>query len=1178
MPTMTHRIPGFGDRQYHPDSSARLPQPRGEPAELASGNAGWGLGPEFSSTVHERPPAVPPKPGQARHSRSMSHPFPAMINATDAPSSSYLGQNRFPDERRDGRTMTRQMDKGARKLGGSSNNDFSTGNCMTCGGLVRWPGNINVFKCTTCATVNDLEPADEHENAAASRRDGSASRTTQKRTDFGQSNVQPISLLHTKNLVRRCLQYHISKRFDESQEPPRLNEVLERAPGQSQITRTEAGAGPEIHHDTRRRFGNQFLNIPMEGNAHDVPRAATKSQRSFSSSYSEKPALNREPAGPGFDVPGSSPGRSVSHEPKTIFKALEDYIAECFKSTECLNMSFMHHNYPAGPEHHIRRKPIPPREAAPTRDPAPSREQPASREARKLSRDRGRPRGKTDTDMPICQLDPKLLLLGDVAENGLWWTGGRPQPPPPAQNPKKPDHSRRISSTAKPLQMDWTELDNWYRAIVTPAEGWRLVFDEISSTATATGLDLPALENEFLQAQLHVHRALLKHTETLLKRPRHPISQPGDLRFLLIILENPLLHSSQQPFEGLALRTGAGRRPRAIHQPKDRSAVMPSSGPLSGQHSGIIKRLIGLISNSPPLCHNHLMQWWIKYEKGRYVKAKDLFSGFLAYRMLRQRNKKPAKTADDDAVTSFLIPQMRSGQSGAQIHDEIGALSLSNTSKKSTEPEKITSYPDDWQVKATSRVLALVFAANDPNAARDSHHYHYRGHRLPSSDFYVSMIDYIDLVKDFDTWEAKQGAFSFCQYPFLLSVWAKTSILEYDTRRQMQTRARDALINSIMSNKSVQQYLTLTVRRECLVDDSLMAVSEVIGSGTDDIKKGLRIKFRGEEGIDGGGLRKEWFQLVIRDVFNPDYGMFLYDEDSQYCYFNPHSLESTDQYFLVGVVLGLAIYNSTILDVPLPPFAFKKLLAAVPGYGTNPLAHAPPHIKYTLEDLAEYRPRLARGLQQLLEYDGNVESTFALDFVIENERYGSLATVPLCEGGERRPVTNANRREYVDLYVRYLLDMSVRRQFDPFRRGFYNVCGGNAFSLFRPGEIELLIRGSDEPLDVDSLRAVAEYQNWDNKQPDGVEPVIDWFWETFQQAEPADQRRLLSFITGSDRIPATGAASLRIKLSCLGDDCLRFPVARTCFNQLSIWRYRTRQKLEYVLWRAVKESEGFGLK
>ncbi len=276
--------------------------------------------------------------------------------------------------------------------------------------------------------------------------------------------------------------------------------------------------------------------------------------------------------------------------------------------------------------------------------------------------------------------------------------------------------------------------------------------------------------------------------------------------------------------------------------------------------------------------------------------------------------------------------------------------------------------------------------------------------------------------------------------------------------------------------------------------------------------------------------------------------------------------------------MGLAIYNSTILDVALPPLAFKKLLAAAPSHGSGSSAHPRPSLRYTLADLAEYRPRLARGLRQLLEYDGDVESTFSLDFVIETERYGTSTAVPLCDRGERRPVTNSNRREYVDLYVRYILDTSVKRQFEPFKRGFYTVCGGNAFSLFRPEEIELIIRGSDEPLDIDSLRAVAEYQNWNNSQPDGSEPVVTWFWESFQQATPSDQRLLLLFITGSDRIPATGAASLGIKISCLGDDCGRYPVARTCFNQLSLWRYLSKQKLEYVLWRAVRESEGFGLK
>lgn len=306
--------------------------------------------------------------------------------------------------------------------------------------------------------------------------------------------------------------------------------------------------------------------------------------------------------------------------------------------------------------------------------------------------------------------------------------------------------------------------------------------------------------------------------------------------------------------------------------------------------------------------------------------------------------------------------------------------------------------------------------------------------------------------------------------------------------------------------------------------------------------------------------------------------MFIYDNDSQYCYFNQHAFEASDQFFLVGVVFGLAIYNSTILDVAFPPFAFRKLLTAAPAPAAGLSTQPRPTMAYTLDDLAEYRPRLAKGLRQLLEYDGDVEPTFCLDFVVDVDKYGSTEQIPLCPGGERRPVTNANRREYVDLYVRYLLDTAVTRQFEPFKRGFFTVCGGNALSLFRPEEIELLVRGSDEPLDINSLRIAAEYDNWGSRNPAETEPTLRWFWDSFERASPKDQRRLLLFITGSDRIPAMGAASLTIKISCLGDDSGRYPTARTCFNTLTLWRYRSRGRLEKVIWDAVNESEGFGLK
>jgi len=303
--------------------------------------------------------------------------------------------------------------------------------------------------------------------------------------------------------------------------------------------------------------------------------------------------------------------------------------------------------------------------------------------------------------------------------------------------------------------------------------------------------------------------------------------------------------------------------------------------------------------------------------------------------------------------------------------------------------------------------------------------------------------------------------------------------------------------------------------------------------------------------------------------------MFVYDEESHYCYFNAGTFETSDQFFLVGAILALAIYNSTILDVALPPFVFRKLLLSGTAGGPSPR----PHIGHTLQDLAEFRPQVAKGLTQLLDFDGDVESSFCLDFAIDVDKYGLTERIPLCPGGETRPVTNSNRGEYVDLYVRYLLDTAVTRQFEPFKRGFFTVCGSsNALSLFQPEEIELLVRGSDEPLDVASLRLVAEYDGWGGRGAGPKEPTVLWFWETFAEATPGDQRKLLGFITGSDRIPALGATALRIRIICVGDDGGRYPTARTCFNTLALLRYRSKGRLEQMVWGAVRESEGFGLK
>lgn len=476
-------------------------------------------------------------------------------------------------------------------------------------------------------------------------------------------------------------------------------------------------------------------------------------------------------------------------------------------------------------------------------------------------------------------LDPKMLLLGDFAENGTWWMGNQEE-----TRPRRPSAHRAERSFAnapvntKTPQMTWSDLLTWYTTVVNPAKGWFAVYEEIcrgQDFQTPPQRELQSIERELLQGQEHARRVLLKATEMLLKRPGRPLKDPADLRFLLIILENPLLHENENLFHGIL--QPENNSPSRANPSRSRKAGAPETGPLSGQHSGIIKRIVGLISNSSPECHNQLITWFARHHRSRFVRTKEIASGFLTYRMIRQSGKKQEVKVD---ITAGLIPQMQEGRSGAYLHDEINR---STSSKKSKEPEKKIMYGEDWQIRASSRVLALLFAANNLPHSRKNEEAsltsgegrtgaHSHGQILPTSDFYNSMIDYTDLVADFENWEGRRSKFTFCQYPFLLSIWAKNHILEHDARRQMQSKARDAFFDSIMSRRAINQFLELNVRRDCLVDDSLKAVSEVIGSGSEDIKKGLRITFSGEEGVDAGGLRKEWFLLLVREVFNPDHG------------------------------------------------------------------------------------------------------------------------------------------------------------------------------------------------------------------------------------------------------------------------------------------------------------------
>lgn len=349
------------------------------------------------------------------------------------------------------------------------------------------------------------------------------------------------------------------------------------------------------------------------------------------------------------------------------------------------------------------------------------------------------------------------------------------------------------------------------------------------------------------------------------------------------------------------------------------------------------------------------------------------------------------------------------------------------------------------------------------------------------------------------------------------------------------------------------------MRRSSLVDDTLRAIAT---SSVQLLLRPLKVFFLGEPAIDEGGVTKEFFQLLIERLFDENYGMFVLNPETRRFWFRAQVADAGEandgvasEFFLVGLVLGLAVHNGQILDLKFPNALFRKLKNVPVG----------------LESLREVDPELGRGLDQLRSFDGDVEAVFCLDFTAVESAFGAAVVVELKKGGAQIPVTTDNRDEYIKLMTHYKLIASCEAQFAAFQRGFLLLCDGAALSFVTPEELEMLICG-EPTLDFTALQANATYDGFSKH-----DPVVGWFWETVHSLSPEDQGRLLLFATGSDRAPVGGLGKLRFVLQKAGPDSTALPVAHTCFNTLTIPAYASREKLRDRLTIAIANAQGFGL-
>ena len=240
-------------------------------------------------------------------------------------------------------------------------------------------------------------------------------------------------------------------------------------------------------------------------------------------------------------------------------------------------------------------------------------------------------------------------------------------------------------------------------------------------------------------------------------------------------------------------------------------------------------------------------------------------------------------------------------------------------------------------------------------------------------------------------------------------------VLEFDNKRNYFTRR----LHSRNEVRHPQPPLQLSVRREQVFPDSFRSL---YFKTPDEMKYGkLSIRFHGEEGVDAGGVTREWFQVIARQMFNPDYALFV-PVASDRTTFHPNKLSQVNEDHLmffkfIGRVIGKALYEGRALDCHFSRAVYKRILG-------RPVS---------IKDMETVDLDYYKSLLWMLEND--ISDIITETFSVENEAFGVTEVVDLIENGRNIPVTEENKHEYVQLVVEYRLTGSVKTQLENFLKG-----------------------------------------------------------------------------------------------------------------------------------------------
>ncbi|XP_064478948.1 E3 ubiquitin-protein ligase SMURF2-like [Ornithodoros turicata] len=373
-----------------------------------------------------------------------------------------------------------------------------------------------------------------------------------------------------------------------------------------------------------------------------------------------------------------------------------------------------------------------------------------------------------------------------------------------------------------------------------------------------------------------------------------------------------------------------------------------------------------------------------------------------------------------------------------------------------------------------------------------------------------------------------------------------------------------ALRQELQTAQPQSGHCRLEVSREDIFEESYRLIMKMRPK---DLKKRLMVKFRGEEGLDYGGVAREWLYLLSHEMLNPYYGLFQYTRDDIYTLqINPDSSvnpEHLSYFHFVGRVIGLAVFHGHYIDGGFTLPFYKMLL-------NKPI---------TLDDIEAVDPDLHRSLTWML--DNDISDVLDNTFCVEHDAFGQLQVHELKPGGKDISVTEDNKKEYVRLFVNFRFMQGIEQQFLALQKGFSELIHPHLLKAFDEKELELVIGGLGK----------IDLEDWKNhtrlKHCTADTNVVQWFWRAVDSYGEERRARLLQFVTGSSRVPlqgfkalqgSTGAAGPRLFTIHLVDaNTDNLPKAHTCFNRIDLPPYENYEKLVDKLTQAIEETCGFAV-